>query len=429
MPITSWRPHDESCLDVAIIGSGVGGLSIAFALRSIGILNYRLYDQSNEGCEGPWITYAKMKTLRSDKELVGPALNIPHLTFRAWYEAQHGEEGWRQLHKISTSTWMQYLCWFRQVLHFPVENSYKLVEIAPVGNRILLRFEQNGTAKEVLTRKVILATGRNGFGGCEIPLFAQGLPNMYCAHFSEMIDYTKLAGKNIAVIGVGASGWDAAGESLEQGAAQVDMLMRRTELPKDFSFADNYYPGYQIALNYLPDDIKIHFIQYYIENGVPPPDSSILRAEKFSNFRLISNIGITSAYIKGQKVIVQTTQGDKEYDFLILATGITVDASKQPELCRIADQILTWNDKVGFPSKLKHYPYLGPHYELQEKNAGEAPYLKNIHCFNWAALLSQGPTSIDILGFPIGAHRLAEGIAKDLFLQDWEMYFNIMITQ
>jgi hypothetical protein len=31
-----------------------------------------------------------MLTLRSPKQLIGPDLGVPSLTFRAWYEAQHG---------------------------------------------------------------------------------------------------------------------------------------------------------------------------------------------------------------------------------------------------------------------------------------------------------------------------------------------------
>ena len=44
--------------------------------------------------EGPWVTYARMNTLRSPKQLTGPALRFPALTFRAWYEAQFGREQW-----------------------------------------------------------------------------------------------------------------------------------------------------------------------------------------------------------------------------------------------------------------------------------------------------------------------------------------------
>ena len=46
--------------------------------------------RSPKDFEGPWATTARMETLRSPKQLTGPALGLPALTFRAWYEAQFG---------------------------------------------------------------------------------------------------------------------------------------------------------------------------------------------------------------------------------------------------------------------------------------------------------------------------------------------------
>jgi hypothetical protein len=62
-----------------------------------------------EGFEGPWATTARMETLRSPKELTGPALGLPSLTFRAWFEAQFGAEAWTAMDKIPRLQWMDYL--------------------------------------------------------------------------------------------------------------------------------------------------------------------------------------------------------------------------------------------------------------------------------------------------------------------------------
>ncbi|MBX7067533.1 MAG: hypothetical protein K1X28_09925 [Parachlamydiales bacterium] len=63
-------------------------------------------------------------------------------------------------------------------------------------------------------------------------------------------------------------------------------------------------------------------------------------------------------------------------------------------------------------------PYLGPHFEFREKTPGNAPYLKNIHCFNFGAFLSHAHLSLDIPPISYGAERLAGGIAASFFLQD-----------
>ncbi len=56
-------------------------------LRREKIDNVVVLDRSPAGREGPWITYARMDTLRTPKHLSGPELGLPSLSFRAWYEA------------------------------------------------------------------------------------------------------------------------------------------------------------------------------------------------------------------------------------------------------------------------------------------------------------------------------------------------------
>ena len=91
-PINCWiaLKFDEKgqrVLDVLVFGRGQGGLAIAFQLVRERVQNIRVIDAAEPGQEGPWLKYARMKTLRSPKEVNGPGLNIPSLTFQAWYEA------------------------------------------------------------------------------------------------------------------------------------------------------------------------------------------------------------------------------------------------------------------------------------------------------------------------------------------------------
>ncbi|EPN68135.1 hypothetical protein A245_04670, partial [Pseudomonas syringae pv. actinidiae ICMP 19096] len=74
----------------------MAGLALAAELRHLGVAAV-IFDQSPAGFEGPWATTARMETLRSPKQLTGPALGLPALTFRAWYEAQFGADGWAAL--------------------------------------------------------------------------------------------------------------------------------------------------------------------------------------------------------------------------------------------------------------------------------------------------------------------------------------------
>jgi FAD-dependent urate hydroxylase len=87
-------PDGARLIDVLVVGGGMCGQTAAFALARDGVRNVRVVDRAAPGREGPWGTFARMDTLRSPKHLTGPDLGFPALTFRAWYEAQHGAEGW-----------------------------------------------------------------------------------------------------------------------------------------------------------------------------------------------------------------------------------------------------------------------------------------------------------------------------------------------
>src|SRR5579863_8976395 len=73
-------PDGRQAFDVVIVGAGLSGLSIGFGLRRQGVSNFLILDQMPAGREGPWITCARMATLRSPKQLTGPDLGVPSLT-------------------------------------------------------------------------------------------------------------------------------------------------------------------------------------------------------------------------------------------------------------------------------------------------------------------------------------------------------------
>jgi glycine/D-amino acid oxidase-like deaminating enzyme len=127
----------QPALDVLVIGAGMCGQTAAFALMREGVGNLRILDRAPRGHEGPWGTYARMETLRSPKHLTGPDLGIPSLTFRAWYEAQHGAAGWRELYKVDRLDWLAYLLFVRDVAAIPVENNIEVRRLFPADDKLI----------------------------------------------------------------------------------------------------------------------------------------------------------------------------------------------------------------------------------------------------------------------------------------------------
>lgn len=176
MLVTTEEGHPVS--DVVVIGGGMCGLVAWHALARAGIVNMRIVDRAAKGFEGPWLTYARMETLRSPKTLLGPALGVASLSFRAWYTALYGEAKWEELFRIPRPMWMEYLKWYREIMAIPVENDTDVTRILPRPDGLLELTIGNGTEPPIFTRKLVLATGRDGLGEPTIPNFVKGMKRL-----------------------------------------------------------------------------------------------------------------------------------------------------------------------------------------------------------------------------------------------------------
>ncbi len=403
------KPKENKMLDVAIIGGGQAGLTLCFALKKRGIFQVTVFDAAEKSLEGPWRTTARMLTLRSVKEIPGPSLNIPHLSFQAWYEAEFGD--WDKLYKIPPSIWAEYLSWYREVLMLPVKNGWHLQSIEPKEDHLELLFNEG---RKILARKVVLATGRNGCGTFNIPSFMQNVPKSFWFHTGEEIETSIFQGKTICIVGSGDSAYDIAGTALEAGAEQVLMLMQRKKSPQTNPWiCTRHWP----AFYFLSDAEKAHFFQCSWNAGVAVPKESVDRVLRWDNFHLFLDTHVESISLEDTP-IVHSNKGCFKADLLLLATGYRIDVASVPELVPFATQILLWGDRLeDLSSKLASFPYLGPHFEFLEKVPGSAPFLKNIHCFNYGAFLSHGRLSGEIDRLPEGIERIADGIECELFLK------------
>ena len=228
-PAMSWLeprigPDGEPALDVLIVGGGQSGVAIASALLRARVDNILVVDRAPRGHEGPWLTYARMHTLRSPKDFTGPDLDLPSLGYQAWHEARYGVAAWQALGQITRQDWAAYLEWVRDTVGVPVHNETEVVDINTAANGLLAVELDDGTVR--FARKVVLATGQDGAGLWWMPDFVARLPERFRAHAADPIDFAALRGRRVAVLGAGASAFDNAAMALEAGAAG-----RRAVLP------------------------------------------------------------------------------------------------------------------------------------------------------------------------------------------------------
>ena len=432
LPPRAWmRPrlcNGDKVLDVAIIGGGQAGLAAAVGLAHQGIEAVVL-DRAPKDLEGPWATTARMETLRSPKELVGPAMGQPALTFRAWFVAQFGVPAWDALDKIPRLQWMDYLRWFRRVNRVDVRNGTTVTRIEPRADGLVqLQLSTEAGPGTLLARRVVVATGRDGLGGPAIPAFVQELPRHLWAHSSDPNDYTLLKGQRVGVIGAGSSAMDSAATALESGAASVDLLIRRTDLPRINKSKGSGVAGLTQGHHDLPDADKWRLRQYINSAQVPPPRGSTLRVSRHANAHFHLGCPVQSVHAEGDTVVVHTPKGRFTFDFLIVSTGFVIDWSRRPEFSAIAPHVQVWSQRYQPPAgqadqELADSPVLGPAFEFQEAAPGACPGLSRVHCFCYPATLSHGAVAGDIPNISDGARRLAQGIASHFYGEDFEQHF------
>lgn len=426
LPGKPWVPRRDGVTDIVIIGGGMCGLVAFAALRLNGVDNIRVLDRAPEGQEGPWVTWARMDTLRSPKQLSGPAFGMPALTYRAWHEARFGNADWDQLGKIPRTLWMEYLVWYRRVMAVPVENGVGVTLIRPRDDGLLA--VETDAGETIPCRRVILATGRDGMGGPYLPPIAGSVAPRFRAHSSEAIDFAALRGKRVGVVGAGASAMDNAAVALEAGAARLDMFVRRAALPRVNKFTGIGSAGVVHGFAALPDEWKWRFLHHVFGAQTPPPRDSVRRVSRHPGARLHLGSPILSLSEQDDALLVDTPTGRHTLDFLIFATGFQVDLAQRPELALVAPHIRFWRDRFtpppGMPQEeLAAAPDLAPDFSFQEKVPGACPALGLIHSFNYPSTLSHGKLTGDIPAVSAGAQRLAIALTQHLFVAEREDQF------
>jgi len=427
-------PDGRRVLDVLVVGAGMCGQTAGFGLLREGIRNIRVIERAAHGREGPWNTTARMPILRSPKHLTGPDLGIPSLTFRAWYEAQHGIEGWESLYKIARLDWLAYLLWVRKVVGLQVENGIELLRIEPAGDVLAAHLS---TGEVVQTRRIVLANGRDGSGGFRWPRFPSFDPDSAARHGRafhtlEEIDFTALAGRRVGVLGVLATAIDNAATALEAGAREAICYARRPHLPQVNKSKGISFPGFQRGQGMLDDDWRWKIYTYLLAAGSPPPHESVLRVQKLPGFSFRFAEPWTDVVVERDGVTVKTTKATERFDAVLFGTGFDVDLRRRRELGPFVDNVKLWGD-VRPPAEAQAnaeaalYPYLGGGFELLEKEPGRTPLLGGIHLFNWGSILSQGALAGDIPGIFFGATRLAQAISHALFREDVAQHVQNMV--
>ncbi len=437
-PAQSWlaprrAPDGSDAFDVVIVGAGQSGLATAFGLLRSRVANILVLDRAEAGREGPWLTYARMETLRSPKHFTGPDLDIPSLTYQSWHEARFGADSWNELDLIPKEMWAEYLLWYRRVLALPVRNGVEVTEIGHDGGFIRVQAIENGATRQFFARKLVLATGQESMGRWTMPAVLAALPAARRAHAADTIDFAALRGKRVAVIGAGASAFDNAATALEAGAAEVHLLCRRSEAQVIQPYRWLTFRGFLRHLGDLDDAWRWRFMSKIMGLREGFPQATFDRCAKHPAFRLHTGAPVLGAAERDGAVELALPDGTLAVDFVVAATGIEIDLAARPELAGFAGNVALWGDRYTPPAaerdeRLARFPYLGPDYALVEREPGLTPWIADIHLFSIASTMSFGASGSSINAMTTAVPKLVEGITRGLFAGDIEKHWSSLLS-
>ncbi|HSN98683.1 MAG TPA: NAD(P)/FAD-dependent oxidoreductase [Candidatus Nanopelagicales bacterium] len=430
-PRRAWVPPRHThggapVLDALVVGGGQSGSGAAFGLLREKVKSVLVIDENEPGREGPWLTFARMITLRTPKYLVGIEHGLPNLTLRAWYEAQHGAEAWDAVGLIPKEQWAAYLLWYREMTSVPYRSETRALDIRwiPDEGCFAVPVVTRGQEETLYARKVVLATGIDGSGRWEAPaLVAQGLPPERHAHTHDPIDFDALRGRRIAVLGAGASAFDNASVALERGAREVHLFFRRDTLPRVNPYRWAEFAGFLKHHGDLPDVDRYRFISQILRMGQLPPADTYDRATRHPDFHLHPGSPWQAVGMEGDEVVITTPKGRFTVDFVIVGTGFVTDLTLRPELRSVEPHVARWADRFTPPpgeenDDLLRHPYLGPSFEFQERRPGEAPWVSSVFNYTFGCLPSLGFGGASISGLKYSLPRLVGGITRQLYVED-----------
>ncbi|MFF7709019.1 FAD-dependent oxidoreductase [Pseudomonas sp. NPDC007930] len=421
----NWVPdHLGSDHDVVVVGGGQSGVTTAFALARAGVTRTSVIESRRPASTGAWRAKARMRNLRTAKSSAGPDLDIPSLTFRAWYEAQHGLAAYDALPRIPTSEWARYLEWLREQAGVEVRFGIELLRIEPHAGLLRLHLREGARTFTETTRKVVLATGIAGSGAPYIPeAISEALPARIVAHTDAPIDFAALAGRTVAIIGAGSAAFDAAATALEAGAAWVHLYCRHARLAAASNMGTLKYPAAQENFASLPDAVRWKLAWHFRERSPGPTPEVVARATRFENFTVHLEASDLKAGFDGERAVLASRGLRVQADHVIAGTGYRCDLALRDELKGVAEHIALWRDRYAMPdAELLRpnagYPYLGPGYQFQPRVPGTTPWVENIYCFNFAAITSFGRHVGDVGSIRFGVPRLVRHLVEDFFLED-----------
>jgi cation diffusion facilitator CzcD-associated flavoprotein CzcO len=395
--------------DVAVVGAGPYGLSVAAYLRKRGV-SFRIFGPPMD----TWTSHMPQgMCLKSDgfaSDLYDPESAFTLKKFCAEQGIPYADMGI----PVRLDTFTSYGLAFSERMVPELENK-KVVAIERDKHGFLLRLD---TGEICHAARVVMAVGVTHFEF--VPENLAHLPEQFVSHSARHKDVTRLKGKNVVVVGGGASALDLAG-LLHQAGANVQLVARRRELKfhskptgkrrslwKRLRHPDSglgpgmrsrFFSNAPWAFHYLPEGLRIRLVK----TTLGPSGGYFIRDLVVGKVTTHLSQAVEKAEVQGNLVNLHLRAHDGstkqiQCDHVIAATGYRVD--------------------------LNRLSFLAEDIRAQIRTAGGAPILSSgfessvpgLYFVGLAAANSFGPVMRFAFGAGFAARKVTQSLKKAMAL-------------
>jgi Pyridine nucleotide-disulphide oxidoreductase len=345
----------QNMLDIAIVGAGPYGLSLAAHLKQRPH-SFRIFGNPMDS----WLSHMpRGMMLKSDgfaSDIPDPNREYTLKRFCAERNIEYADTGI----PVRLDTFASYGVAFTERMVPELENRL-VVSLDTARGGFLLGLDSGET---LTARRVVIATGITHFA--YMPPELSTLPRDFVSHSFHHHDLTSFKGRNVVVVGGGASALDLAG-LLRDVDADVQLMARRSALkfhsgpavaPIPFwkrirhprsglgpGLRSCFFAEAPAAFYYLPERLRLHLVR----TTLGPSGGWFIRDKVMGRVPLLLGHTLLDAQLKGGKprLRVRTTSGSEleiVTEHIIAATGYRVDLTRLPFLsARVRSKIKSIN--------------------------------------------------------------------------------------
>ncbi len=390
--------------DVAIVGAGPYGLSIAAHLRGRGI-QFRIFGRPMNTWRSEMPKGMLLKSDGFASDLYDPERKFTLKSFCAERGIEYGDTGL----PVRLDTFVEYGMAFKE--HVVPQLEEKLVSSVTAGpSGFVLRLDDGETLS---ARRVVIAVGTTHFA--YVPAVFAELPAHLISHSSQHHSLDSFKGRRIAVIGGGSSALDMAG-LLHEAGADVTLIARQKALkfntrgtfPRPLwerirrpesglgpGLKSRFFSSWPTLFRYFPQSMRLHFVKTHLG----PAGGWFAKEKVMGHVPLMLGCNPEQAEVQGDSVRLRLRASDgTEREF-------------------IADHVIA---ATGYKVSLERLPFLAGDIQSKVRTVGTMPLLSstfessvpNLYFTGLTAANTFGPLMRFAFGAGFASSRIGEALAR-----------------